>query len=121
MIAVMRGGLREDSLFDSAWQAISANVRFTAAREPGRDVATLLRNGRDEVRQVVENGADQFLTAPAGRQFWSLWDQSEDADKQFWMPAEWAPTGDPPPTAPPKPAAPATAPAAPPPAPPPAP
>lgn len=87
VMAVMHGGLHEDQLFDSAWAAITANVRFPASHE----LPKLLQNGEVQVRQLVEQGANQFLPTSSGSQFWSLWDQSENADKQFWMKLEWAP------------------------------
>ena len=87
ILAIMHGGFHEDQLFDSAWQAISANIRFTTPK----DLPTLLRNGREQVERLVENGADQFITPQAGRQDWSLWDQAENTDKQFWMQLDWGP------------------------------
>lgn len=86
IIAIMHGGLHEDQLFDPAWAAISANVRFPALQE----LPKLLQKGREQVQQLVEHGADQFLPAPTGFQRWSLWDQSENADKQHWMKLDWA-------------------------------
>ena len=87
IIAIMHGGFDSDQLFDPAWKTISANVRFAASR----DLPALLRNGLEQVEQLVQDGADQFLVPQAGLQDWSLWDQSENADKQRWMRLEWRP------------------------------
>src|SRR5205085_2323333 len=80
IIALMRGGLRESGLFDAAWRGISSNLRFTSRK----DIAGLLQHGREQVAKIVEDGAEQYLSKAGGNQYWSLWDQSENADKQFW-------------------------------------
>jgi hypothetical protein len=89
MIAVMHGGLHGEAGFDAAWQTISAGTRFNGHRE----LAALLENGREQVEQIIEDGAEQFLIPQAARQAWTLWDQNENADWQFWMQLEWGPKG----------------------------
>lgn len=88
ILAIMHGGLHENQSFDSAWGAISANVRFPASHE----LTNLLHTGEEKVQQLMKQGANQFLPASSGSQFWSLWDQSENADKQLWMRLDWAPS-----------------------------
>lgn len=85
IIAIMHGGLHEDQLFDAAWKSISANVRFTATK----NLAGLLQQGEEQVRQLATTGMERFVSAANGHDIWSLWDQSENADKQFWMQLDW--------------------------------
>ena len=87
ILAIMHGGPHEDQLFDPAWKAISANVRFTMPK----DLSTLLKNGKEQVERLVEVGGDQLISPQGGRQEWALWDQAENTDKQSWMTLEWKP------------------------------
>jgi hypothetical protein len=89
IIAIMHGGRRgdEDALFDPAWKTISGGVRFTAHI----DIAALVTAGREVIDRFVQADPETYLSPDSGRQIWSRWDQTENADKQLgWMNVAWA-------------------------------
>ena len=82
LVAIVRGGWREQSEFDETWKSISSDVRFIAHR----DIAALLDAGESQARQLRDLGLEKMLPkSPAQPQHWSVWDQSTNVDKQDWM------------------------------------
>ena len=85
LLCVMRGGLMDARLFDPAWGAIAAGLRF----EGGRNFSALLTNGAEAVRGIADRGLGNVL-APRGSRSWWMWDHGENADKELWSQNKWA-------------------------------
>jgi len=78
LLVVMRGGLRDGRLFDSAWAAIGASVRFEGKKE----LTGLLANGAEAARAITD-------WPTSGSATWKVWDQAENAGEEEWFISKW--------------------------------
>jgi len=79
LLVVMRGGLRDGRLFDSAWAALGGSVRF----EGNKDLSGLLANGAEAVQALSD------WPATGGSWTWKVWDQAENAGEEEWLISKW--------------------------------
>jgi hypothetical protein len=84
LMVVMRGGLRDGRLLDSAWESIASGVRF----EGRKDFSALLANGAEAAASIGRRGLGQLLS-PKGALSWWMWDYGENADKELWSQSRW--------------------------------
>jgi hypothetical protein len=84
LLCVMRGGLMDGRMFDPAWAAIAAGLRF----EGRKDFSALLTNGAEAARTLADRGLGNVL-APRGSRSWWMWDHGENADKELWSRTKW--------------------------------
>jgi hypothetical protein len=84
LLVVMRGGPRDQKMFDSAWQSISSSVKFSA----NKDLSGLVVNGVEAARGISERLLSE-LKKEAATQSWFMWDSSENADQELWSKISW--------------------------------
>jgi hypothetical protein len=81
LLAILRGGWRDDVAFGTAWASVSSNVRFTQRR----DLPALLKRGAEEAKRLSTLGLINMLPPKTIVRRWSLWDPAENTDKRDWM------------------------------------
>jgi hypothetical protein len=83
LLVVMRGGPRDQKMFDGAWQSIASSVRFAGVR----DLSALLVNGAEAARAA--RVAVSEMVDGAGALDWWMWDAAENADRELWSGMTW--------------------------------
>lgn len=84
LLVVMHGGPHDQKMFDAAWQSISASLHFDGAK----DLSSLLVNGAQAAKNIAD-GALADAIDESGSLDWSMWDASENADKELWLQLQW--------------------------------
>lgn len=84
LLVVMRGGPHDQKMFEAAWQGISSSLSFG----PNKDLSGLLSNGAQAAKAVAD-GALADAVEESGSVDWSMWDASENADKELWLQLSW--------------------------------
>src|SRR5207237_1694138 len=83
LLVVMRAGAQDQRAMDSAWQSIASSVKFAGTK----DLSALLVNGAQGARQLP--GMFDEIDEEPRAEDWSMWDDSENADKELWSQVKW--------------------------------
>lgn len=86
LLAIFRGGLRENSHFDSAWETISQSLRFSGPP----DLTGWLQAGTEEATRLSDIGLDELIGKRGGEQWW-LWAYETPEHYLGWTHSEYDP------------------------------
>ena len=84
LLVVMRGGPHDQKMFDAAWQTISSSAKFIGTK----DLSGLLANGAQAARALSDGPLSDWVDE-SGALDWSMWDASENSDKELWLQLTW--------------------------------
>jgi hypothetical protein len=84
LLVVMHGGPHDQNMFDPAWHSISSTLKFAG----NKDLSTLLLNGSQAAQNVMQSALADNVEE-SGSLDWSMWDASENADKELWLQSAW--------------------------------
>ena len=83
LLVVMRGGAQDQRAMDAAWQSIASSVKFAGTK----DLSSLLVNGAQGAREL--GAVFEEIDDEPRSEDWSIWDDSENADKELWSQVKW--------------------------------
>jgi hypothetical protein len=84
LLVVIRAGNQDQRAMESAWQTIASSLKFAGTK----DLSSLLVNGAQGARELSAGLLDELDEDPRSED-WSMWDDSENADKELWSQVKW--------------------------------